>query len=294
MGIYYSHSTPFNFSRTGNIENISVTEAIWDQTPLTVYEEIATRSVHIDHNQYTTHRPLTLKVLIDHSLDFVNLSAYWDIVSSKKTTNADGLNTEYVLRGKVSQANTETMALNPDAPRSANNPYLKETPYIQISLPQAQDLIKQLKTGFSGTRLDMTKKILETVNNTITYDYAMVNENTVGTLKTSEIFEKRKGVCQHFANLFATLARGVGLPTRIITGFRLDEDSAGRHAWNEIEVKSGVWLPVEPQLKTIDFDSSLYIPMAISTLYDDPDNKDGYTKEIQGLILTSFKIESIQ
>src|SRR6185369_1069334 len=38
MGIYYSPTTTFNFSRAGNLENLSVNEVLWDQAPLTVYE----------------------------------------------------------------------------------------------------------------------------------------------------------------------------------------------------------------------------------------------------------------
>ncbi len=293
FGLYHSLTSPFSFQRMGNLDNLSVNEAIWNQTALTIYEEVASRIVHIDKVLFNGQRPLTLKILTNRELDFPNMAAYWSQLSARQLNDPDGWTQEYVLKGTVSQGTIESIALNPNSSRSQNNPFLEETPYIQISLPQSQVLINNLKSGFSGTRLDMAKKILEVVNNTITYDYGMVSDNTVGTLRTSEIFEKKKGVCQHFANLFTTLARGVGIPTRIITGFKIDESSAGRHAWNEIEVRSGVWLPIEPQMRTLDFDYSTYLPVAISTLYDNPDDKDGYTKEIQGLVLTSFKIDSL-
>ena len=64
------------------------------------------------------------------------------------------------------------------------------------------------------------------------------------TLTGPEVLACRKGKCSEFAALFASLARAVGIPTRIALGERMMTGQWGGHMWNEVYV--GRWIPVNP------------------------------------------------
>ena len=63
------------------------------------------------------------------------------------------------------------------------------------------------------------------------------------TLTGPEVLACRKGKCSEFATLFASLARAVGIPTRIALGERMIPGQWGGHMWNEVYV--GRWIPVD-------------------------------------------------
>ena len=63
------------------------------------------------------------------------------------------------------------------------------------------------------------------------------------TLSGPEVLAVRKGKCSEIATLFASMARAVGIPTRIVLGDRLLPGMWGGHMWNEVYV--GRWIPVD-------------------------------------------------
>jgi hypothetical protein len=63
------------------------------------------------------------------------------------------------------------------------------------------------------------------------------------TLTGPEVLACRKGKCSEYAILFASLARAVGIPTRIVLGDRMIPGYWGGHMWNEVYV--GRWIPVD-------------------------------------------------
>lgn len=67
------------------------------------------------------------------------------------------------------------------------------------------------------------------------------------TLSGPEVLRRRVGKCTEFATLYASLARAVGIPTRIVLGLRLVPGGTGMqwggHMWNEVWI--GEWVPVD-------------------------------------------------
>ena len=69
----------------------------------------------------------------------------------------------------------------------------------------------------------------------------------------SFLFEDKSGFCVHFASAFVLLCRSAGIPARLVEGFRLTLDEAGRgkvrgvdsHAWAEAWI-GGRWTRWEP------------------------------------------------
>lgn len=69
------------------------------------------------------------------------------------------------------------------------------------------------------------------------------------------LFERKQGFCEHFAGSYATLARALGIPARVVVGFHGGElngfgnfwrvSTRDAHAWVEVYL-SGVWKRVDP------------------------------------------------
>jgi hypothetical protein len=70
------------------------------------------------------------------------------------------------------------------------------------------------------------------------------------------LFENQNGFCEHFAGAYAVLARGLGLPARVITGYQGGEKNdsgnffrvsqADAHAWVEVLDPKGTWKRIDP------------------------------------------------
>jgi len=90
------------------------------------------------------------------------------------------------------------------------------------------------------------------------YDYR-VRLGDRGADPIETFLEERVGFCQQFAGTFALMARSLGIPTRVATGFTWGEPSTneanetvytvtGRHthAWPEVYFQGLGWVPFEP------------------------------------------------
>ena len=70
------------------------------------------------------------------------------------------------------------------------------------------------------------------------------------------IFDTREGFCEHFSNAFAFLARALGLPARVVTGYQGAEANAASgywivrqsdaHAWTEVWLPGKGWTRFDP------------------------------------------------
>ena len=69
------------------------------------------------------------------------------------------------------------------------------------------------------------------------------------TLTGPEVLACRKGKCSEYSTLFASLARAVGIPTRIALGERMMPGQWGGHMWNEVYV--GRWIPVDASVNEV-------------------------------------------
>jgi transglutaminase-like putative cysteine protease len=69
--------------------------------------------------------------------------------------------------------------------------------------------------------------------------------DAVGARTVWDTLAERAGDCTEFADLYATLARAVGLPARTVVGLAYHRDGFALHAWNEVAV-DGAWRGVDP------------------------------------------------
>ena len=129
----------------------------------------------------------------------------------------------------------------PDAapfPVSGNEfkPYLADTRYVKPSHDRIRETARGIVKG-SKTSLEAVKALSEWVSTNIAVE--MIAE----TLSGPEVLACKKGKCTEYATLFASLARSVGIPTRIALGDRLVSGLWAGHMWNEVFV--GRWIPVD-------------------------------------------------
>jgi hypothetical protein len=265
-----------------NKETLKIDKNIWMQlTPKIAVKGSRTVEVSISTSILESQNDLSLKITYKNELDWKLLEPYWQVLT--KSENEVQIRNQKVNIKK---------SLAWDSQFDNTQQYLQKTEFIQTELSQIQNWAVDLKKGFSGTRIDLAVKILKLINKNLVYDHASLKNNIIRPLNTQEILDKRTGVCQHYANLFVTLARALGLPSRIITGYFLSPDYAGPHAWVEIETEKNAWLPIEPQSSELKKDFKKYLPIAISGGLDDPKNVVYVAKEIKALT-ESMKIQIV-
>jgi len=156
-------------------------------------------------------------------------------------------------------------AYTPEQLRSASTNYPPRLREIYLDLPlgteQVQQLARRITAGLSTPydRAVAIKRYLEE-----NYIYQEVERIPPGVdAATHFLFRSRRGVCDMFATAMALMARSVGIPARVATGFipgRYDPEQRGyvvtqkdAHAWAELYFPGYGWIPFDPQAEQVGF-----------------------------------------
>lgn len=218
---------------------------------------------------------------------YANLKAYF---TEEETLAAyDNWTSAKLLTSTDSKLPSTSAALVPAKSRKGT-PQLQESPMVQVNHPEVLKLTETLRPYENENRVQMALRIAKLVTSTIKYDHASLRTGQIYPLSTIEVLDRKTGVCQHFANLFAAIARGVGLPTKIIVGYAVGGGSSFGHAWNEIEVEPGVWIPVEPQSPNLLIPSGEYLPSAESGVLETGENLSSDELKNYGLFRFNYKL----
>jgi transglutaminase-like putative cysteine protease len=161
-------------------------------------------------------------------------------------------------------------------PVKGTSDYTGDTPYIKASDPATKQKAIEA-TANSHSQLEAIKDLALWVNSYVEY-----NSSYWGQIYPSTtVLEERKGVCDEYANLYAAMARSLGIPTRIATGIVKSGSEWSNHAWAESRVK-GVWVPVDPTYGEVGMISAFHVRLysAPSYLfYQFPQSLEGRTVE---------------
>lgn len=133
--------------------------------------------------------------------------------------------------------------------RQMMSPYL-----LPEELPETQLL--ELSEFAMGVVERCDYDLIETVtdlNHTIHQDFEYVSASTTLETTAYEVYARRRGVCQDFANLFICLARLLNIPARYRVGYiHTGADYANRiqseasHAWAELYLPEIGWRGFDP------------------------------------------------
>ncbi|MFW6286165.1 MAG: transglutaminase-like domain-containing protein [Nanoarchaeota archaeon] len=97
----------------------------------------------------------------------------------------------------------------------------------------------------------IASKIAKWIIEDIEYDLTTIALNP--NQKSSEVFESKKGVCKEISNLYISMLRSLGIPSRIVTGYAYSESEDivdfvgshwGGHAWVEVLI-GDEWVPFD-------------------------------------------------
>lgn len=125
----------------------------------------------------------------------------------------------------------------PVAMTEALRPYLEPNAFLQSDDPRLAATAREIVAGeedLFAAALALQRWVAENMR----FDMGVVLAPSV------EVYEHRRGTCTEYAVLLATLARAVGIPSRLVMGFVYVDGIFGGHAW--VEVLAGEeWIPLD-------------------------------------------------
>lgn len=144
--------------------------------------------------------------------------------------------------------------------------YLQPTEIIDVT-PE----IKNLASELIGDKTDMYEieyAFAEYVRKNVAYDLSTLSSNV--DQKSSWVLENKRGVCDEITNLFISLNRAAGIPSRFVSGIAYTnlDDVFGKswvpHAWAEIFYPGYGWIPYDVTYGEYGFIDAGHIKLADS------------------------------
>ena len=142
-----------------------------------------------------------------------------------------------------------------EAIRSATIPDDVDDVFLELPddfSPRAQEIARQV----TATATSPYEQALQLQKFFLTFDYDIDVARGHSIDRIDDFLEERVGYCEQFSTAFATMARSLGLPTRVSIGFTEGEFSAEEqvytvrgaqaHAWPEVLFEDLGWVRFEP------------------------------------------------
>jgi len=136
-----------------------------------------------------------------------------------------------------------------------NKEQMREALYIPEGNPKAKKLAEEIKTS-SKSNLKAIEK-LKTFFKNSKFIYTLKPPKLKNSSKIDEVvFKNKKGYCVHFSSSFAYILRAMGIPSRVVSGYRADTENMIKnylvvrgkdaHSWVEAYIKSRGWIRIDP------------------------------------------------
>lgn len=166
-------------------------------------------------------------------------------------------------RARYHVVSSLTDSSNNPAPKAGNLTRLPD----HLPLPMRQ-LSQQIRQSGANDRQRLAALEAWFLRNG--FRYSRTGLPTGDTALERFLFETRSGHCEFFASGFALLARGAGLPSRLVGGYyggeynelggyyRVSEERA--HVWVEVWLTDSGWLRIDPSSFAINADAALGEP----------------------------------
>jgi len=122
-------------------------------------------------------------------------------------------------------------------------PYLAETRFIKPSDESIRAKAREWTEGHE-TALEAVRALSEAIA-----EYLRGGTLIAETLSGPEVLQCKQGKCSEHATLLASLARSLGIPTRIVLGLRMAGGQWVGHMWNEVYV--GRWITVDTTVNEV-------------------------------------------
>ncbi len=108
--------------------------------------------------------------------------------------------------------------------------------------PKVQSWVNQIKakTQDPKTRLQELEGLFRENNLTYTLQPGPYGKDGMDEF----LFSRRRGFCEHFAGTYATLARALGIPSRILSGYQGAEYNQLAHFWRVTQRQAHAWVEI--------------------------------------------------
>lgn len=112
----------------------------------------------------------------------------------------------------------------------------------------------ELTAGLKNDR-EKAEAVYNYVVNTLSYDNEKIGELSTDYVPSVEaVFAGSKGICYDYAVLTAAMLRSIGIPAKLVMGYK--DDIEAYHAWNQVYIKeSGKWITIDTTYDSILKDS---------------------------------------
>ncbi|MGH3085932.1 MAG: transglutaminase TgpA family protein [Rubrobacteraceae bacterium] len=189
--------------------------------------------------------------------------------SSIKVDPYNSLRAPYKLpEGSTYSVISEVPNTSPDELRSAPTDYSEDIAEKYTKLPEGSDLdrtralARELAEG-TDNPYDAVAKMNEHLKNEYPYDLSIPPQRENMDSVEYFLFEERRGYCEQFGSSLAVMARSLGIPARVATGYVPGEHNpftglhevraSDAHAWVEVYFPGYGWSTFDP---TPGFDST--------------------------------------
>jgi hypothetical protein len=152
-----------------------------------------------------------------------------------------------VTKPQINQKNIYPIQIN--TIDSKNKKYLEFDNLVNLN-----DKIKIQASSLAAGEDDVfiiATKISNWITKDINYDLTSVLENPNQT--STDVFASKQGVCKEITNLFTSMMRSLGIPTRFVTGYAYTNSQElidyvgsnwGGHVWSEVLI-GDIWVPFD-------------------------------------------------
>ncbi len=168
---------------------------------------------------------------------------------SLRDTRALSAGTMYVVLSEMPRF--DAAALGADR---ASHPDARYT-----QLPALSHRVEQLArsvTAGATTDLDRVQALVDFLRSSYPYDLNIPPLPPDREATDVFLFQDKRGFCQQFATAMAVLARSIGIPARVVTGYlpgryepllgAFDVRASDAHTWVEVSFADGGWVPFDP------------------------------------------------
>jgi transglutaminase-like putative cysteine protease len=165
--------------------------------------------------------------------------------------------------------------------------FLQPSPLVDRS--EALDQCVATLTPGSGSLADVVRRVMVALAARLKYEKRVTTTRT----PVSEALALGRGVCQDFAHLFVGICRGLGLPTRYVSGYVNHPGEIATHAWCQVWAGASVgWVDVDPTRG--EFPDDDYVVIAVGRDYSDiPPNRGVWIGRATETISVSVKVEPV-
>lgn len=129
--------------------------------------------------------------------------------------------------------------------KDKNNVFLQSIQLINWNndmevIKKAASLTKNLKTDN-----EKAIAIYNYVVKNYKYDYSKISKVSADYITDiPTVYKKSKGICYDFAVIYSAMLRSVGIPAKMVTGYKSDIKTY--HAWNEVYIKEiNKWVTID-------------------------------------------------